>query len=165
MTTANIHATCIVCAEAGRAFAAPADAGVLLLGESGAGKSDLALRLIAMGAQLVADDRCEIFFDRVLCARAPRKIAGLMEIRGLGIATLPFVPSARVALVARATRTHTIARLPERRYYEPPPTLAVPEAARPPEIEIDTLAVSAPARILVAVAAFQICLWREEIPG
>lgn len=165
MKVANIHAACIVCAEAGRAFATPADSGVLLLGESGSGKSDLALRLIAMGAQLVADDRCEIFFDRVLRARAPSNIAGLMEIRGLGIATLPHVPIARIALVARATRPPEIARLPEHRYYTPPPILAVPETLCPPEIEIDALAASAPARILAAVAAFENHLLREDIPG
>jgi hypothetical protein len=137
----------------------------LLLGESGSGKSDLALRLIAMGARLVADDRCEIFFERVLCARAPGKIAGLMEIRGLGIVTLPRVSVARIALVARAALPQAIARLPERRYYMPPPILALPESLRPPEINIEALAASAPARILAAVAALETDLLRDDIPG
>ena len=63
MTVVNIHASCVVCARAGAAFGVPEDAGVLLLGESGSGKSEAALRLIAIGAKLVADDRCELLFD------------------------------------------------------------------------------------------------------
>ena len=47
----NIHASCV--AIGGK--------GVLLLGDSGAGKSDLALRLIDEGARLVADDRAELY--------------------------------------------------------------------------------------------------------
>lgn len=163
--SANIHATCILCAEAGRAFGTPADSGVLLLGESGSGKSDLALRLMGMGALLVADDRCEIFFDRVLRARAPSNMAGLMEIRGLGIAALPHAPAARIALVARTARPRGIERLPKRRCYTPPSILAVPDSLRPPEIDLDALAASAPARILAAVVAFENHLFREEIPG
>src|SRR5947209_16703264 len=96
----NLHASCIVCARAGAAFGAPEDAGVLLLGESGAGKSDMALRLIAMGAKLIADDRCELCFDgESLRARAPRALAGLIELRGVGILALPFAIEARIALI------------------------------------------------------------------
>ena len=68
LMTANIHATCIRIARAGKVFGAPASAGVLILGESGAGKSDLALRLIGRGAELVADDRTELDAS----ARPPR---------------------------------------------------------------------------------------------
>ena len=68
----------------------------LLLGESGAGKSDLALRLIAAGAQLVADDRVELSVEsNRLIARAPANLAGLIEIRNVGIIALP---SARLPL-------------------------------------------------------------------
>ena len=68
----NIHATCVRLGRAGAAFGAPPDAGVLLLGKSGAGKSDLALRLIALGATLVADDRTELYlWQRKLYARPP----------------------------------------------------------------------------------------------
>ena len=59
----NIHASCIRLALAAAAFGAPRSAGVLLLGDSGSGKSDLALRLIGRGAELVADDRTELHVE------------------------------------------------------------------------------------------------------
>jgi serine kinase of HPr protein (carbohydrate metabolism regulator) len=62
------------------------DGGIVILGPSGAGKSTLALRLIATGAQLVADDRTIVLAHAGrLYARAPRRIAGRIEARGLGI--------------------------------------------------------------------------------
>lgn len=163
MTTVNIHASCVVCAAAAGLFGAADDSGVLLLGQSGSGKSDLALRLIAMGARLVADDRCEIFFDgAALRARAPRGIAGMIEIRGLGVVAMPFARETRIALAVRAT--NGAERLPKHRTYEPPSPLAVPENLRPPEIAVDAFAPSAPATILAAVAAFERQLFREDIP-
>jgi hypothetical protein len=47
----------------------------------------------------------------------------------------------------------------------PPPILALPESLRPPEINIEALAASAPARILAAVAALETDLLRDDIPG
>ena len=62
---------------------------VLLRGPSGSGKSDLALRLIDAGARLVADDQSELSRrGDVLMVRAPATIAGLIEVRGLGILRL-----------------------------------------------------------------------------
>lgn len=59
---------------------------VLLRGRSGAGKSDLALRLLAAGARLVADDyTCIALTDGVLRASPPESLAGLLEVRGIGI--------------------------------------------------------------------------------
>lgn len=160
VTVANIHASCVVCGSAGAPFGASGDAGVLLLGESGSGKSDLVLRLIAMGAELVADDRCEIFFDGAgLRARPPCALAGLMEIRGLGIVALRFVPEARIMLAVRASNDEP-RRLPERRRYRPP--FSAPEELLPPEIDVSPNASSAPAKILVAVAAFDKQLFRDE---
>lgn len=71
--------------------------GVLLLGPPGAGKSDLALRLLGRGFDLVADDRVDI--DNGIAA-APDALAGLLEVRGLGIVRLPYAATARLALVA-----------------------------------------------------------------
>jgi HPr kinase/phosphorylase len=165
MTTVNIHASCVACAGAGAPFGVSENAGVLLLGKSGSGKSDLALRLIAMGAKLVSDDRCEIFSDGdAILARPPRNIEGLMEIRGLGIVAVPFAPEARIALVVQAAQPAASARLPERRRYEPPAILSLPQNMRPPEIALDMHAPSAPAKILAAVAAFENQMFREDVP-
>jgi len=71
--------------------------GVLLIGPAGCGKSDLALRLLGRGFDLVADDRVDIE-GRV--ASPPASLAGLLEVRGLGIVRLPHAKSARLALVA-----------------------------------------------------------------
>ncbi|MBV9969782.1 MAG: hypothetical protein JO228_07355, partial [Xanthobacteraceae bacterium] len=81
--------------------------GLLIRGNSGAGKSQLVLQLIGAAAQgrlafarLVADDR--IFVTAIhgrLIARAPPELAGLLEIRGLGIRRLPYEPAAVIRLV------------------------------------------------------------------
>lgn len=70
-----VHASCV--AIGGR--------GVLLVGPSGSGKSDLALRLIDGGAELVADDRVALrLADGRPVADAPPALAGLLEIREIG---------------------------------------------------------------------------------
>ena len=72
---------------------------VLLLGPSGAGKSDLALRLIDRGWRLVADDRVVLVVrGEALWASAPTVIAGLIEVRGVGIMPEPALAQARVVL-------------------------------------------------------------------
>ena len=74
--------------------------GALILGQSGAGKSALALQLMALGADLVSDDRTELLAEAdVLTARAPATIQGLIEARGVGLMRVPFVPQAEIALV------------------------------------------------------------------
>ena len=89
----RVHATCV--AIEGR--------GVLIAGPSGSGKSDLALRLIDRGAALVSDDYCALaVVDGMLVARAPATIAGRIEVRGLGIVTLPALPAASIALYVTA---------------------------------------------------------------
>ena len=76
------------------------EGGIVIMGPSGSGKSTLALRLIAAGAQLVADDRTIVMVrEGRLFARAPRPIAGLMEARGLGIVRIVPLRLARVRLV------------------------------------------------------------------
>jgi HPr kinase/phosphorylase len=64
--------------------------GVLLLGPSGVGKSEIALELVARGHQLVADDVVELFLeDGRLMGRAREAIRHFLEIRGLGILCIP----------------------------------------------------------------------------
>ncbi len=88
------------------------DCGIAIIGPAGAGKSTLALALIAQGARLVADDRSLTWpRDGALYARAPRPIAGLLERRGLGLLRLGHLRLVRLRLVIDLARTET-RRLP-----------------------------------------------------
>ena len=61
--------------------------GVLIMGESGIGKSEAALELIKRGHRLVADDVVEIkkVSDATLVGRAPDITRHFIELRGIGI--------------------------------------------------------------------------------
>jgi len=80
---------------------------ILIRGPSGSGKSRLALALIAAGqtqllpfTRLVADDRVELeTCNGRLLARPPDTLAGLLEVRGLGIRRVPHEPVAVVTSV------------------------------------------------------------------
>jgi hypothetical protein len=129
--------------------------GVLILGDSGAGKSDLALRLIEDGARLVADDRAELFLKGgALCARPPPRLAGLIEIRGLGIVRLPYRRQVKIALAVRLGQAAP--RLPER-------TEFVHKKAVVPLIAMEGREASAPAKIRLALTAFQRGLFTETV--
>lgn len=127
-----IHATCV--AIDGR--------GVLLTGPPGAGKSDLAFRLIDRGAELVADDGVLLTAeDGRLIAACPATIAGRIELRSVGIISLPHRERVSVALCV------ALDGAPERLPPDPLPTrdwlgLAIPllalapfEASTPLKIE------------------------------
>ncbi len=121
--------------------------GVLLRGPSGSGKSDLALRLIDGGARLVADDQTELR-DIGGAARlsAAATIAGQMEIRGIGIASVPYQASAPLRLVVDLVQPETIERLPG------------PRSCRffgydIPLIALAPFEASAPAKLRAALAA------------
>jgi HPr kinase/phosphorylase len=64
--------------------------GVLILGDSGSGKSECALELVHRGHRLVADDVVEIARLRhdELVGQAPPELRGLMEVRGLGLISI-----------------------------------------------------------------------------
>jgi HPr kinase/phosphorylase len=162
MSAVNIHATCVRLGQAGRSFGAPSSAGILLLGPSGSGKSDLALRLIERGAVLVADDRTDLFVQRGrLHARSPGRIAGLIEVHGLGIVDLPFAEKVRIALAVDLGKRGV--RMPVHSVYEPPKALKLTAAARPPRILLDPFEPSAPVKIAVAAAAFASRRFREDV--
>jgi len=77
--------------------------GVLVRGASGSGKSTLVLALLSArpeSAVLVADDRAILTVESGrLFAAAPEAIAGLIEIRGLGIVRRPHVSPAAIDLI------------------------------------------------------------------
>ena len=99
-----VHASCV----------ALENKGVLLRGAPGAGKSDLALRLIEGGAQLVADDQVALTSTgEALLAAPPARIAGLFEVRGIGIVSMEFVHQCSVHLVVDLVQPNTVERMPE----------------------------------------------------
>ena len=61
--------------------------GILILGESGVGKSETALEIVKRGHRLIADDQVEIrkVSETTLLGSAPEVIRHLIEIRGIGI--------------------------------------------------------------------------------
>jgi HPr kinase/phosphorylase len=87
-------------------------AGVLILGPPGAGKSSLVLRLLDRGFSLIADDQV-LIANGIACA--PDSLAGLLEVRGLGLIRLPCV-AARLVLAVQlgaGARLPLPARLPD----------------------------------------------------
>lgn len=133
--------------------------GVLILGPTGAGKSDLTLRLIDSGAALVADDLVELkrAGDRLLLSfppEGPADLKGKMEVKGLGImgvaAAPPDVP---LALVVRSTPLAEVELIPESLESE---WLGIAVTT----IGIHLLEPSAPAKVRLALAK----LTRSIIP-
>ncbi|MCP5080698.1 MAG: hypothetical protein GY948_03265 [Alphaproteobacteria bacterium] len=110
----NLHGTCVAVGEHG----------VLLLGPSGSGKSDLALRLIdepgqgsggaVLQTRLVADDQVLLRrADEHLIASAPPSLKGLLEVRGLGIiSTCAVRDEVVLSLALRLVPSGKIERMP-----------------------------------------------------
>ncbi len=120
--------------------------GVLLTGASGAGKSDLALRLIDRGAILLADDYVELADERgVLVATAPQATAGLIEIRGIGLVPCEHLPKGAVALVVDLDTPPD--RMPE-------PGHQMLCGHRVPAVALAALEASAPIKVEAALRRF-----------
>jgi serine kinase of HPr protein (carbohydrate metabolism regulator) len=108
--TGTVHGTTVAVREAG----------LLIRGRAGAGKTTLALCLIdqvrARGgfARLVADDRTALTVaGGRLIASAPEAIAGCVEMRGLGIAPAATLPAVRLTHIVDLVPPHDVPRMPE----------------------------------------------------
>jgi len=119
--------------------------GVLIQGPADAGKSDLALRALAHGFRLVADDRVVLWTSQGrLYGRAPDALAGLIEVRGLDVVRMTALPLCEVALVAEAG-------IPER---IPEPAFADILGLRVPKVILRLGDSSAPAKLGRALSHF-----------
>lgn len=145
----TIHGTCV----------AIAGAGVLIAGPPGAGKSDLALRLIDGAgcgisgkpkvAKLVSDDQVVVRrLGHKLFASPPASIAGKLEIRGQGIVDLPHVSEVALRLCVNLVPAAGIERMPE-----PGASRHVILGIVLAQVNIDPSAASAAARVRAAVDA------------
>ncbi|WP_118857044.1 HPr kinase/phosphorylase [Sphingomonas mesophila] len=137
LSSENLHATSV--ARDGRA--------VLLLGQSGSGKSDLALRLFDHGFALVSDDRTIVRRDgERLIASAPNTIRGKLEVRGLGIVDIAPTGDTPVALAVELGGD--MERMPDDSRSRTFCAIAVPL------VSIDARTASAAAKVALALDHF-----------
>jgi serine kinase of HPr protein (carbohydrate metabolism regulator) len=137
VSSETIHASSV--AIGGRA--------VLIGGRSGSGKSDLALRLIDRGANLISDDYTLVRrTEGQLRASAPTTITGRMEVRGIGVISLDAVADVPVCLfVDLDSPVERLPRLEEAR---------VVAGVRLPTIGLAALEPSAPIKVEQALKLF-----------
>jgi serine kinase of HPr protein (carbohydrate metabolism regulator) len=121
--------------------------GVLIEGPSGSGKSDLALRCLALGFRLVSDDRTQLWTSGGrLWGKAPDTIRGLIEARGLGVLPEPARPFAEIRLVVRClTPQDALERLPET-------TRRTLLGIERPSVSVRPLEASTPQKVLRALS-------------
>ena len=138
-----LHGTSV--ALAGRA--------ALLRGRPGAGKSDLALRFVGTAGpeevRVVADDQVRIWrVGEELRAAAPERLAGLLEVRGVGIVPVAHLPEAPLVLLVDLVAAHAVPRLPP----HPLPRETILGVSLP-RLALDPFELSAAAKLKIALAS------------
>jgi len=92
--------------------------GVVILGKSGSGKSNLAIKLISMGAKLISDDQtyCKLKDNKIIISK-PKTTPNFIEARGIGLIKTPMVMSAKLFCFVNITNIE-LERLPyeEKKY-------------------------------------------------
>lgn len=123
---------------------------VLLRGPSGFGKSDLALRMMDQGAELVSDDYVELDVQNgQIIARPPIAIQGLMEVRGLGVIKVRHLHEAVVKLAFNLVAPGVVDRVPVYR------SRLFIDGSAVPLFSLDGLAASSPAKIRMALSRYK----------
>lgn len=131
------------------------DRAALLRGASGSGKSDLALRAISMpvsqfgGAlfELVADDQVLVGMDDSgLTVLPPPEVAGLIEVRGIGVIRVHHRVKARLDLFVDLVDRQNVERLPD-----PWPDDSL-LGVRLPVLKLAPFEASAPLKLAVALS-------------
>ena len=90
--------------------------GVLIIGRSGSGKSSLAINLLALGSKLVDDDQCELVKkNNSFCIFKPASLPNSIEIRGVGLVSVPMVVETSLDWVVDMDEAET-ERMPDLRF-------------------------------------------------
>jgi len=125
----------------------------MIRGDSGSGKSDLALRCIGMAAGgiagepafLVSDDQVVLRRDASgIMVSPPPTIAGRLEVRGVGIVEVEHVGAARLALVVDLVEPAAVERLPQERH-------CLIDDVRIPVLRLAPFEASAPLKLLLCL--------------
>lgn len=94
--------------------------GIIILGKSSMGKSDLTYRLIENhGANLVSDDHIIIEKEENnLIAKTVENIKGLIEIRNIGIIKISHIEKTKIKLIIELEKQENLERMPEDEFLE-----------------------------------------------